>query len=57
METQVLTINNKEYLAYVARTDEEKEKGLQGVESLETDSEGREEGMLFVYDEPQHLDF
>lgn len=57
METQILTINNKEYLAYVARTDEEKEKGLQGVESLETDSEGREEGMLFVYDEPQHLDF
>ena len=57
METQILKINNKEYLAYIARTDEEKERGLQGVASLETDSEGREEGMLFVYDEPQHLDF
>ena len=57
METQILTINNKEYLVYVARTEEEKEKGLQGVESLETDKDGREEGMLFVYDSPQHLDF
>ncbi len=57
METQILTINNKEYFAYIARTEEEKEKGLQGVESLETDSNGREEGMLFVYDKPQHLDF
>ena len=57
METQILKINDKEYLAYIARTDEEKEKGLQGVVSLETDSEGREEGMLFVYDMPQHLDF
>lgn len=57
METQILKINDKEYLAYIARTDEEKEKGLQGVASLETDSEGREEGMLFVYDMPQHLDF
>ncbi len=57
METQILVINNKEYLAYIARTEEEKEKGLQGVETLETDSEGREEGMLFLYNKPQHLDF
>lgn len=57
METQILVINNKEYLAYIARTEEEKEKGLQGVEALETDSDGREEGMLFLYDKPQHLDF
>lgn len=57
METQVLTINNKQYLAYVARTEEEKEKGLQGISALETTSEGLEEGMLFIYDKPQHLDF
>lgn len=57
METQKLKINDKEYLAYIARTDEEKERGLQNVEQLESDSEGREEGMLFIYDEPQHLDF
>ena len=56
METQIIKINDKEYLAYVARTEEEKEKGLQGVTALET-VDGREEGMLFVYDEPQHLDF
>ena len=57
METQILIINNKQYLAYIARTEEEKEKGLQGVVALETTSDGLEEGMLFVYNEPQHLDF
>lgn len=57
METQILKINDVEYVALVARTEEEKEKGLQGVEKLEKDESGRETGMLFVYDEPQHLDF
>lgn len=57
METQILVINNKEYLAYIARTEEEKEKGLQGIDTLETTSDGLERGMLFIYDEPQHLDF
>lgn len=56
MEKQKIKIGNKEYLAYLAISEEEKEKGLQGVEELEIE-DGLEEAMLFVYDEPQHLDF
>lgn len=42
-------INNKEYELIVAKTTEEKEKGLQDVESMELN-----EGMFFDYrDDPQ----
>lgn len=45
-------IGNKEYKVKIASTDEEKAKGLQGVESLPED-----EGMLFIYEEPQTVGF
>lgn len=38
-------INNQTYYIYVARTEEEKQRGLSGRESLPTD-----EGMLFIFD-------
>ncbi len=47
-----ILINNKEYDIILAKTDEEKEKGLQEVEEMDDD-----EGMLFIYDKPQTLDF
>lgn len=47
-----IEIGNKEYNVEVARTEEEKVKGLQEKESL-----GEDEGMLFVYDEPQEIAF
>ena len=56
MNTQKIKIGDTEYLAYLAITDEEKEIGLQEVEELEVE-DGLQEGMLFIYDEPQHLDF
>ena len=56
METINLRINNKDYLTYVAETDEEKEIGLSECEELEKVG-GKEEAMLFPYDTPQHLDF
>lgn len=52
METKSIEIGNKEYKVKIAETTEEKEKGLQGVESLE-----KNEGMLFVYDSPQTVGF
>lgn len=57
METAKVKINDKEYLAYLAISDEEKEAGLQDVQELETLDEGVQEAMLFIYDVPQHLDF
>lgn len=45
-----IEIGDKEYNVEVARTEEEKVKGLQEKESL-----GEDEGMLFVYDEPQEI--
>lgn len=45
-------IGNKEYEVLVAETEEEKTKGLQDVEELDDD-----EGMLFVYNEPQQVVF
>lgn len=57
METTKVRVNNKEYLAYLAISDEEKEEGLQDVEELESHAGGVEDAMLFVYDAPQHLDF
>lgn len=56
MEQKKIKIGNKEYLAYLAVSEEDKEKGLQGVEELEI-KDGIEEAMLFPYDRPQHLDF
>ena len=45
-------IGNKKYKVREAKTLEEKKKGLQGVENLQDD-----EGMLFIYDEPQTVAF
>ena len=45
-------VGKKSFRVIVAETDQEKENGLSGVEEMDDD-----EGMLFVYDEPQHLDF
>lgn len=47
-----IEIGNKEYNVSLAITEEEKEKGLQGKKELNSD-----EGMLFVYDEPQTVSF
>lgn len=47
-----IEIGDKEYNVEVARTEEEKIKSLQEKESL-----GENEGMLFIYDEPQELAF
>lgn len=52
MKTIQLEINDKEYNVLVARTEEEKEKGLQDVVELDDN-----EGMLFIYNEPQTLSF
>lgn len=45
-----IEIGNKVYKVQEARTDEEKEKGLQGIEELPED-----EGMLFYFDPPQEV--
>ena len=45
-------IGKKEYNVEVAKTEGEKLKGLQGRDSLNSD-----EGMLFIYDEPQDVAF
>jgi len=44
MNSISVTINNKEYELLVAITEEEKERGLQNVEEMDSD-----EGMLFDY--------
>ena len=49
MEIQVA---NKTFDVKVAETDSEKEKGLQGVKELKDN-----EGMLFIFDEPQTVQF
>lgn len=48
MKRTVIEINNKQYKVLVAITPEEKETGLSKTKELPKD-----EGMLFVYDEPQ----
>lgn len=48
----IIEIGDKKYNVEVAKTEEEKIKGLQGRNSLAPD-----EGMLFVYDEPEDLAF
>lgn len=45
-----IEIGDKEYKVKVAKTEEEKMKGLQDIESLPED-----EGMLFIYDSPQDV--
>ena len=45
-------INDNEYAVRLAVTEEEKETGLQGCESLQEN-----EGMLFLYDEPQTVQY
>jgi uncharacterized membrane protein (UPF0127 family) len=52
MDKIKIKIANKEYTVQVAKTDEEKTKGLQGVKELP-----KNEGMLFKYDEPQTVMF
>lgn len=47
-----IEIGDKEYNAKLVESDEDKLKGLQGVAKLEDN-----EGMLFVYDEPQTVGF
>ena len=52
MKTINLEINDKEYNVLVAQTEIEKEQGLMNVEEMDEN-----EGMLFVYNEPQELSF
>lgn len=47
-----ILIHNKEYNVKEAHTEEEKHKGLQGIEKLPKD-----EGMLFFFDPPQIVEF
>lgn len=47
-----ITIGDRKYNVEIADTPEKQEKGLMGRESLPSD-----QGMLFVYDEPQDLSF
>lgn len=51
-EKITVNIGNKEYHLWEAKSQEEKEKGLQGITELADD-----EGMIFYYDEPQELNF
>jgi uncharacterized membrane protein (UPF0127 family) len=52
METVTLTINSKEYTIFIADTEELREEGLQGLTSLPAN-----EGMIFIFDEPQTCGF
>ena len=52
MESLNISIGNKEYKVTVAETDEDREHGLQGVAELPED-----EGMLFIFDEPDEVSF
>ncbi len=49
METATIKIGDKEYKIQVAKTDEEKRKGLQGISKLPEN-----EGMLFCFDESEN---
>lgn len=52
MDNVNISINKKVYNVKVAQTEEEMEKGLQGVKALKDD-----EGMLFVFPEEQEVSF
>ena len=47
-----LTIKKKEFNVQVVRSDEDLHEGLRGVDHLESN-----EGMLFIFDEPQEVEF
>lgn len=47
---KLITIGNKQYKVQVAETEEQRQKGLQGVQELPED-----DGMLFIYKEPQEV--
>ena len=50
MTTITIEIGDKEYKVYEARTDQEKEQGLQGITDLPQD-----QGMIFYFDHPQDV--
>ena len=50
--TKTVEIHNKKYQVKIAESEADKIKGLQGVTKLPED-----EGMLFIYDEPQTVGF
>lgn len=52
MERIRVSINDNDWFLRVAKTEEEKQKGLQGIKKLR-----KNEGMLFIYDEPQEVSF
>ena len=52
MEKVKISVEDKEYTVEVAKTEEERAKGLQDRKSL-----GDSEGMLFVFDKPQTVGF
>ena len=52
MTESKIYINDNEYVVKLAVTEEEKETGLQGCESLQEN-----EGMLFVYDNPETVQY
>lgn len=52
MEKIKIEIAGKEYNVRLAETDDQREKGLQGVTVLKED-----EGMLFVFDENEEISF
>ena len=47
-----ISVGNKSYKVVLAQTEEEQRKGLMGVDEMDND-----EGMLFVFDEPQDVSF
>lgn len=49
---EIIEIGGKQYKVELAETEQEKEEGLQGIKDLPDD-----QGMLFVYDEPQTVGF
>lgn len=52
MERVKVSINDNDWYLRVAKTPEEREKGLQNVKRL-----GKNEGMLFIFEEPQDVAF
>ena len=52
MEKIKISVEDKEYTVEIAKTEEERAKGLQNRKSL-----GDSEGMLFVFDKPQTVGF
>ena len=48
----IIEVNDKKYNVDVVNTSEDMKKGLQGIKEMPED-----EGMLFVFDEPQTVGF